>query len=107
MFDSRYYKNRYVYELENGYKAMIELNLFREEYYYYLPNNDSKYGYDIFLRKLSKKPLQPEKMESLSIFLKTNGYTDRDFANPFKRTKRIIDSIDVINRLDRKKTKTK
>ena len=107
MFDSKYYKNRYIYELENGYKAMIELNLHRCEYFYFLPNNESKDGYDIFLRKLRKNPLQPEKIESLGTFLETNGYTDKDFASPFKRTKKIVSAIDLINKLDRAKTKTK
>lgn len=106
MFDSRYYRNRYIYELETGYKAMIELNRSRGEYYCYLPNENDKYGYDIILRKFRKKQLDVEKIESLSSLLSKHGFTDRDFINPIGRTRKLVSTIDVINTIEMKEKKT-
>lgn len=107
MFDAKYYRNRYIYELENGYKAMVELNRSRGEYYCFLPNEDDKYGYDIVLRKFAKRPLDVEKIESLSGLLLKHGFTDRDFANPFGRTRKLVTTIDVINEIEMRANKTK
>ena len=107
MFNSRYYKNRFVYELENGYKAMIELNGARREYYYFLPNDDEKIGYDILIRKFDKKPINYEKIQPLGVRLEEYGFTDKDFSNPFGRTRKIVQVLDAINELEMKIQKTK
>ena len=107
MFDSCYYKRKYIYELEDGYKCMIELNPSRREYYYFLPSKDAKEGYDIFLRNVDQKPINPDKIESLGKLLQKHGFTDRDFANPFGRTRKLVTVIDVINELQKKTEKTK
>ena len=86
---------------------MIELNLSRGEYYYYLPNENEKFGYDICLRKLREKPLNVEKIESLSGLLLKHGFTDRDFINPIGRTRKLVTTIDVINEIEMKTEKTR
>lgn len=108
MFDSHYYKNRRVYTLEGSeYKAMIELNLRRNECYVFLPSEEKPGDYDIYLRKLDRKPLDPNRVEYLSNFLIDNGYTDMDFINPIGRTKKMVNELDKINKLEKEKTKVK
>lgn len=108
MFDSHYYKNRRVYTLEGSeYKAMIELNLGRKECYVFLPNEKKTGDYDIYLRKFDRKPLDPNRVEYLSNFLIDNGYADMDFINPIGRTKKIVNELDKINKLEKEKTKVK
>lgn len=108
MFDSHYYKNRRVYRLEGSEcKAMIELNLGRNECYVFLPSEEKLGDYDIYLRKLDKKPLDPNRVEYLSNFLIGYGYTDSEFINPFGRTKKIVNELDKINKLEKEKTKVK
>lgn len=108
MFDSHYYRDRRVYTLEGSeYKAMIELNLRRNECYVFLPSEEKTGDYDIVLRKLDRKPLDPNRVEYLSNFLIDNGYTDMDFINPIGRTKKIVNELDKINKLEKEKTKVK
>ena len=105
MFDSHYYKNRRVYTLEGSeYKAMIELNLGRKEYYVFLPSEEKPGDYDIYLREFDRKPLDPNRVEYLSNFLIGYGYTDMDFINPFGRTKKIVNALDKINKSKKEKT---
>lgn len=107
MFKSNYYKRRYVYELENGYKAMIELNNARREYYVFLPEPEITDDYAIYLRKYETKPINPEKLESLGGLLEKHGFSDIDFINPFGRTKKIVKVLDIINKLEKEEVKTK
>ena len=108
MFDSSYYKNRFVYRFENDeYKAMIELNKSRGEYYIYLPDIEKPGDYAIYLRKLKTRPLNPERIESLEDVLSSHGFTDRDFINPFGRTRKIVNVLDVINKLQKENSKIK
>ena len=108
MFNSKYYKNRFVYRLENNnYKAMIEVNKGRGEYYIFLPTDEITDDYAIYLRKFKTKPLDPERIESLKDVLSSHGFTDRDFLNPFGRTKKIVNVLDAINKLQHNKTKKK
>lgn len=104
MFNSKYYKKRYAYELENGYKAMIELNNSRKEYYIFLPEHEITDDYGIYLRKFETKPINPEKLESLGGLLQKHGFTDMDFINPFGRTRKIVQVLDIINNLEKDKT---
>lgn len=108
MFDSHYYKNRIVYTLEDSdYKAMVELNLGRRECFVFLPSEEKPGDYDIYLRKFNRKPLDPNRVENLGDFLIGYGYTDMDFINPFGRTKKIVNELDKINKLEIEKTKVK
>lgn len=108
MFDSKYYKGRYAYRLEGSdYKAMIEMNTRRNECYVYVPDAEKPGDYAIYLRKLNKNPLDSERIESLGELLESHGFTDLDFANPFGRTKKIVNTLDVINQLKQDKTKAK
>lgn len=107
MFKSNYYKNRFVYQLEKDYKAMIELNNSRREYYVFLPMNEEVSDYAICLRKYDTKPIDPEKLESLGTLLQKHGFTDFDFVNPFGRTKKIVQVLDIINTLEKNNEKTK
>lgn len=108
MFDSHYYRNRRVYTLEGSeYKAMVELNFRRKEYYVFLPSEEKPGDYDIYLRKFDRKPLDPNRVEYLGNFLIGYGYTDMDFINPIGRTKKIVNELDKINKLEKEKTKVK
>ena len=108
MFDTHYYKNRRVYTLEGSeYKAMVELNLGRNECYVFLPKEKNPSDYVIVLRKLDRKPLDPNRVENLGNFLIDYGYTDIDFINPIGRTKKIVNELDKINKLEKEKTKVK
>ena len=62
--------------------------------------------YDIILRKFAKKPLDVEKIESLSGLLLDYGFTDKDFINPIGRTRKLVITIDVINEIEMKTNKT-
>lgn len=105
MFDSQYYKNRRIYRLEGSeYKAMIELNLRRNECYVFLPSEEKPGDYDIYLRKLDRKPLDPNRVEYLSNFLIGYGYSDSEFINPFGRTKKIVNELDKINKSKKERT---
>lgn len=105
MFDSKYYKKRYIYPLEdNGYRAMIEIVPRIHEYFIYLPDNEKEGEYAIYSRDLDKRHLEFEKLIPLKAFLIENGYTDTDFANPFRRTKKIVNELDKINIAEKEKT---
>jgi len=108
MFDSKYYKTRFIYQLEGSeYKALVEPNYHRNEVFVFLPDEQKQGEYLICLRKLHKKPLDSDRMIALDSFLLENGYTDLDFVNPFNRTKKIVQVLDVINNLEKTTEKIK
>lgn len=105
MFSTHYYNDRILYRLEGSeYKAMMELNLRRCECFVYLPSEEKPGNYDIVLRKLVTKPLDPNRVENLGNFLIDYGYTDMDFINPIGRTKKIVNALDKINKSKKEKT---
>ena len=108
MFNSNYYNTRFIYTLEGSeYKALVEPNYKRREVFVFLPSEEKEGDYDIYLRKLDKKPLDNMRISSLSETLLSHGFTDKDFINPFNRTKKIVNTLDVINTLEKNKSKTK
>ena len=56
---------------------------------------------------MNKKPINKEKLESLGTFLESHGFSDKDFINPFGRTRKLVTVIDVINEIEMKTCKTK
>lgn len=103
MFDSSYYKKRIVYKLEaDDYKAMIELNYSRKECYVFLPDEEKPGDYAIYLRSLENKPLDHNRVVgSLGSYLASCGYNDFDFANPFGRTKKVVNTLEYINQIEK------
>ena len=91
MFESRYYKHKYVYN-NKGKLCLFELNLSRVEAYIIFKAEDGKN--DIVLRDLKTRPLtEDDALVSLKSYLIDNGYNDKDFANPFTRTQKIINEL--------------
>lgn len=108
MFDSNYFNKRFIYTLEGSeYKALVEPNYRRREVFVFLPSTEKEGNYDIYLRKLNKKPLNKERISSLSETLQAHGFKDNDFINPFNRTKKLVQVLDVINELEKRASKTK
>lgn len=108
MFDSKYYKNRYIYPLEGtGYRAMIEIVPRIRECFIFVPDLEKEGEYAIYSRKLENNGVDFEKLIPLKSFLIENGYTDEDFTNPFRRTKRLVNEIHKINTLERGKSYVK
>ena len=104
----KYYKRRFIYPLENsGYRAMIEMNPIRCECYIYLPDEEKEGDYAIYRRKLYNRGIEFEKAIPLKVFLIENGYTDSEFANPFGRTRKLVNEIDKVNTLERGKSYVK
>jgi len=105
MFDSRYYRDRFVYELEEvNYKAMVEMNIRRGECYIYVPDLQNPGDYAIYRRKFKNSPIKRERIVTLKSFLEERGYTDNDFKNPIGRTKKIVNELDKINIVEKEKT---
>lgn len=98
----KYFENRFIYKLEDtNYLAMCEPNYKRNECYIYVPNED-KSNYYIILRNLYKHPLDKERIMSLTEVLSEYGFNKNDFLNPITRTKKVVQTIDVINELEKK-----
>lgn len=107
MLNSNYFKERFIYTLEGSeYKALVEPNYGRHEVYVFLPNEEKEGDYLICLRKLDKKPLDKNRISSLSETLLSYGFDDSDFINPFNRTKKVVQVLDVINELEKRAKKT-
>lgn len=108
MLNSNYFNKRFIYTLEGSeYKALVEPNYGRSEVYIFLPSTEKEGDYNIYLRKLNKNPLDKERISSLSETLLTHGFDDSDFINPFNRTKKIVQVLDVINELEKRAKKRK
>jgi len=108
MLNSNYFNKRFIYTLEETeYKALVEPNYGRREVYVFLPDEEKEGEYAIYLRKLDKKPLDKNRISSLSETLLSYGFDDSDFINPFNRTKKVVQVLDVINELEKRKEKTK
>ena len=73
----------------------------------FLPSSEKEGDYNIYLRKLDKKPLDMNRISSLSETLLSHGFDDNDFINPFNRTKKIVQVLDVINELEKRAQKSK
>ena len=108
MFNSKYFKTRFIYELEEtGYKVLMEPNYKRRECFVFIPDAEKEGNYLIYLRKLDKKPLDSKRIYALDEFLLSYGYSDYDFINPFNRTKKLVQELDKINNLEKDKAKIK
>ena len=108
MLNSNYFNKRFIYTLEGTeYKALVEPNYGRREVFVFLPDEEKEGDYAIYLRKLDKKPLDKTRITSLSETLISHGFKDSDFINPFNRTKKIVQVLDVINELEKRAQKTK
>ena len=108
MLNSNYFNKRFIYTLEGSeYKALVEPNYGRREVYVFLPSGEKEGDYNIYLRKLDKNPLDKTRISSLSDTLQSHGFTGKDFINPFNRTKKIVQVLDVINELEKRASKTK
>lgn len=91
MFSGRYYRGKFVYE-KNGDLFLFEYNSGRHEAY--ILSLDENNDIDIRLRSLFTNPIKnSETIIPLSIYLMNNGYTEDDFTNPFKRTKKILSEL--------------
>ena len=91
MFSGRYYRGKFVYE-KNGDLFLFEYNSGRHEAY--ILSLDENNDIDIRLRSLFTNPIKDsETIIPLSIYLMNNGYTEDDFTNPFKRTKKILSEL--------------
>ena len=102
---SNYFNKRFIYTLEGSeYKALVEPNYGRKEVFVYLPSTEKEGNYDIYLRK---KPLDNERISSLTETLLIHGFSEKDFINPFNRTKKLVQVLDVINELEKRSEKTK
>lgn len=98
MFDTNYYKSRFVRTNNEGINALYEvfysfpdgLEMFRHEM-----NNDE---HEIYLVHKNNQILKDgERDTNLGDFLTEYGYTNGDFSNPFNRTKKILTEIKKIN----------
>lgn len=100
MFNSNYYKNRFIRTNDKGIHTLYEtyysfpdgLEMFRFEI------SSESDEYEIYLVHKSNQLLKEgEKDTSLSDFLGEYGYTKKEFANPFNRTKKILMELKKIN----------
>lgn len=108
MLNSNYFNKRFIYTLEGSeYKALVEPNYERREVYVFLPSGEKEGDYNIYLRKIDKKPLDKERISSLSETLQSYGFKETAFVNPFNRTKKIVLILDVINDFEKRAEKTK
>lgn len=99
----KYFENRFIYKLESSnYLAMCEPNYRRNECYIYVPNED-KNNYYIILRDLYKHPLDEKRIMSLTEVLNEYSFYENDFLNPITRTKKVVQTLDVINEFEKKK----
>lgn len=109
MFDSRYYKKKFVCVSEDGKYTLCDVSdtLDGKEYCKYVPDEDKPGEYGIYLLRNPKETFKNCHITPLRTFLKNKGYTDKDFINPFCRTKRIVNEIASINIINQNKNKVK
>lgn len=108
MFNSKFFRKKFVYTLEGSeYKALAETDLRRGDCYIFLPEKEITDGYGIYLRKLNRKPLDIDRIESLGDILEKHGFTDRDFINPFGRIEKIVNALHQINEMEKTNDKVK
>ena len=98
MFDSRYYKNKFVYTDGQGHLALLE------------PHYDIREAYSMTLKEDDPSQIEyrvlrmPYDLKStpLGIFLIEHNYSPSDFRNPFTRTFRIVSELHAIEEERRK-----
>ena len=97
MFDSKYYKKRFVYKHDTGDLSLLEMNYSRKEAYIFLVDKEDSSKIDIYLRRLDYNPIEVENLIPLKDFLIQHGYSNEEFSNRLTRTRKIINEIDKIN----------
>ncbi len=99
MFDSIYYKNKFVVTNKDGINTLYELilRLDGDEFFKHTISDDGEFETYLMNQVRMKPILDKNKVTPLKIFLIDNGYTRNDFINPFGRTNRIVSEIDKIN----------
>lgn len=109
MFDSRYYNKKFICTNEDGIHILCDISdtLDGKEYYKYIPDQEKKGNYAIYLLRDPKESFKYCHITPLRTFLADKGYTDDDFRNPFNRTKKIVNEIDIINQINKPKIKQK
>ena len=98
MFDSKYYKKRFVYLYETGDLTLLEMNWVRNEAYIFSINKEDESKIDIRVRELEYRPLIDENLTPLKDFLIEYGYTKEDFSNKLTRTNKIIHELHKIGK---------
>lgn len=99
MFNSRYYKNNYVFTSEENEYTFFELNKLKGEYYehHYYHNNSGNLEHAIILRNMNYYSSQNGTIDTLQDFLINHNFDEKEFQNPFTRTRKIALVLDRMN----------